>query len=107
MLQPDQLVEELPGVLRFEQVAACAAFDRFEQVVVIAGHCQHHDLDLGKLGFDQPGGAQPIAARHLDIHQDHFRAQAARFFERFKAVPRRSKHLDPMGAEQVFQPIQK
>jgi len=75
LFQPVQGLDQVLPSHTFEQVAGRAAFDRFEQILILTGGGQDDDFCIWLFRLDQTGGGDPVAVWHSQIHQDQVRVE--------------------------------
>jgi Protein of unknown function (DUF1524) len=85
------------GVRRrgLQQEPGRPGLQRLEHVVVQVEHRQHQHARPGAAGDDLGGRGQPVAAGHLDVHQDDVRREVPRRPHRGRPVGRLADHLHP------------
>jgi hypothetical protein len=57
-----------------------------DELGLVAVDGEYDDLDLGQFLLDEGGGLEPVAAGHLDVHEDDVGAELAGLLEGFEAI---------------------
>ena len=84
-----------------------AALYGLEQVGIVLGGGQNHNLDRGVLGADQSRRIQSAQLGHVQVHQDNFGMQPRRLLDRLTSVLRLPHDVNAVCLEQAAQTVAK